>query len=168
MHLHVYKCIALSQMLHSQCKVILKWCVCTAGIIMANHFWNHARENMHHIKLCSIMHVCTSILCLYYTFAQQTLYICADDMVYIRCILLVVSPIREGLLLQKLLLLQLQLAIGIIASAIFHRHLFPSQFLCNDLMCVFIDWTCSFFPLLLVLIFRSFAHYYYYYTIFRV
>lgn len=70
---------------------------CSAGIIMANHFRNHARENVHHIILCSIMHVCSPILCasayvillLYMdciAFARQTLYLLILQRHIVSCI----------------------------------------------------------------------------------
>lgn len=73
-----------------------------AGIIMANHFRNHVTENVHHIKLSSIMHVCTPILiiCVYRTLhcIRSTNIVFADDMLAISSTVpLAVSPIREGL-----------------------------------------------------------------------
>lgn len=94
------------------------------------------------------MHVCTPILikcALCIAFARrQTLYLLTICYIVHHIVSCITNPWRTAAKLLMLFLvllqlqpqLQLQLAIGIIAVAIFHRHLFPSQFLCNDLMCV--------------------------------
>lgn len=91
-----------------------------------------------------------------------------------------VSPIREGLycceiadVVARVLLqlqLRLRLAIGIIALAIFLRHLFPSPFLCNDLMCLCMQIGLAHFSLVtsiflfLFLFYRSLTYYHYFYN----
>lgn len=83
------KCVCASALhshkptFHRRCKTHIEY---GAGIIMANHFRNHVTENVHHIKLCSIMHVCTPILiiCVYRSLhcIGSTNIVFADDMLY--------------------------------------------------------------------------------------